>query len=107
MKAILPCPSGDPSLKRIDIWNLGPVPNCDYFEWPTKSMLDSMEPETKLDTVVIKLNDGWLSSVQISLTDGQESPTFEDARYNHTPPIRLEIFEHFRPIRSVTFSALR
>ena len=89
------------TLRKVPCWGERVAAERINFEWPTQAMLDQMPPGVSLKSLHFKLCDGTISSVKCTLTNGIESPVFENPQFNHYDSKTIE-FDPKRPVRAVS-----
>ena len=70
------------TLRKVPYWAQRVVAEKINFEWPTQAMLDQMPPGVSLKSLHFKSISGLITSVKCTLTNGIESPVFENTQYN-------------------------
>lgn len=91
------------SLKKLPMWGKLVRDEQIDFEWPTEQVLDMWDADVTLKSIEFKtwIDDGSaISSVQVKLTNGRESPVFEKAGVE-TFCAKTIAFDQHRPIKTV------
>ena len=92
-------------MKRLSLWGRElRDPRTVSFEWPTQSMVDMMEPNVRISSITFGSNSCNLASVQISLTNGMQSPVFDKPCGGLTTQACPKIinFDPRRPVREIS-----
>ena len=89
------------TLKKLPMWGKKVQNDEINFQWPSQAMLNEMEPDAWLESIQFKgMPEVVLSSVQVTLSNGQKSPVFESTSIKHKYVETLK-FTKAKPVRKV------
>ena len=72
------------TLEKLPMWGKKVQHDEINFQWPSQEMLNEMEPDVWLESIQFKgIPEVVLSSVQVTLSNGQKSPVFEKSSIKH------------------------
>ena len=91
------------TLKKLPIWGEKVSDDKVNFEWPTQEAFDKMSPVVSLQSIEFKTycyGCSSVSSVRVSLSNGEASPVFERSGSNLYKPKTIK-FDPNTPIKAV------
>jgi len=93
------------TLKKLPLWGEDVTEDAIDFEWPTPEIFAEMRPDASIQSIEFTTHEfanaaGGVSSVQVTLSNGQSSPLFETSSTTHAYHETIN-FDKATPIRAV------